>query len=75
MKDNNPLKRVWIDELRELGLDPLISLIEDGLPELLAEKRETYWIEYYWSQGEPLTNVDKISIKRRSPVSIALRET
>jgi hypothetical protein len=65
-RDTNLVKRAWIDELAALGLQPLISLIEetpefkDSISAIYAEQRETYWIEYYLSRNEPLTNQQKV---------------
>ena len=46
---------LWIRELIEEGLRPLLSIIEETDVENVRD-REAYWIDFYCQQGEPLEN-------------------
>lgn len=57
LRDKNKTHKAhWIQLLRTNKLKPLINVIESGEGDNWAE-RETYWIEYYKSQGANLTNM------------------
>lgn len=53
---HNESVRLWVEELREEGLCPLIDVIEECIPEDLLE-REKYWISYYHKSVSPLMNI------------------
>lgn len=53
---HNESVRLWVEELREEGLCPLIDVIEECLPEDLLE-REKYWVSYYHNSVSPLMNI------------------
>ena len=58
-RDLNTPKRQWIKELRELGLKPTLSVIEnvDDTNSLIREK---YYIQHFRALGYPLTNTGEI---------------
>jgi hypothetical protein len=45
----------WIKVLQSHGLEPRLHIIEET-PYAQWQERERYWIQYYLSQGAPLTN-------------------
>jgi hypothetical protein len=47
---------LWIGELRQLGLQPAVKIIEECDLEVLAS-REGYWISFYRHSGAKLVNV------------------
>jgi GIY-YIG catalytic domain len=49
-------KRQWINELRQLGLTPMMQPIETGLSLPVALEHETMWIQHYLSAGIALVN-------------------
>lgn len=48
--------RLWVEELREEGLCPLIDVIEECFKDNLSE-REAFWIAYYHQEISPLMNI------------------
>ena len=48
--------RLWVEELREEGLCPLIDVIEECSEDNLLE-REKFWIAYYHELVYPLMNI------------------
>jgi len=55
---HNVSVRLWVEELREEGLCPLIDVIEECSEDNLSE-RETFWIAYYHELVSPLMNIIK----------------
>lgn len=55
LSHNNSV-RLWIEELREEGLCPLIDVIEECSEDNLLE-REKFWIAYYHESVYPLMNI------------------
>ena len=53
----NPPKRIWINELRQLGLVPTIQPIEKGLSLPAALERESFLIQHYHNAGNVLVNL------------------
>jgi len=69
---NNPQKRLqqhysggyaaaaavkdWIRELRALETKPLLFIVEEVDNYDTAWRRETYWINFFLAEGEPLVN-------------------
>lgn len=51
---------IWVQELRELGLSPIIDVLEECEEELLNIK-ESFWIQYYEECGCKLFNSLKYS--------------
>ncbi len=51
------LKRIWINELRQLGLVPTIQPIEKGLSLPAALERESFLIQHYLNAGNVLVNL------------------
>jgi hypothetical protein len=56
-KKTNTEKATWIAELRQIGLKPIIEVVEDNLSSNDANTREKYWIQFYRAKGMPLTNM------------------
>jgi len=52
-------KRQWIKELRELGLKPILSILED-VDDDNSLIREKYYIQHFRTLGSPLTNTGEI---------------
>lgn len=55
---SNPVKDAWIQELKRLGMEPIMEIIEivyEGRD--AAFEREEYWINHYLDQGCLLTNL------------------
>jgi hypothetical protein len=48
-------KALWLEELRSLGLRPLLVVIDEGEP-ALAVKKEREWIEFFRQRGAALVN-------------------
>ncbi|MCK9429979.1 MAG: GIY-YIG nuclease family protein [Candidatus Omnitrophica bacterium] len=48
-------KRKWIKELRDIGLKPLFSILEE-VDDSIALEREKYFIQTFRKLGSPLTN-------------------
>lgn len=46
----------WIRELKELETKPLLFIVEEVDNYDAAWMRETYWINFFLAEGEPLTN-------------------
>jgi DNA-binding XRE family transcriptional regulator len=55
LSHNNSI-RLWVEELRDKGLCPLIDIIEECDSVQLLE-REKYWISYYHNSVYPLMNI------------------
>lgn len=55
-KEGNANKRAWIEELKILGLSPILLILEDELKEPECFIREAHWIQQYAEQGAPLVN-------------------
>lgn len=55
LSHNNSV-RLWVEELREEGLCPLIDVIEECSEDNLLE-REKFWIVYYHESVSPLMNI------------------
>lgn len=53
----NTKKDAWTQELRDQGLQPLLSIIETVCGSVYASQREQYWIRHYLQQGAALTNL------------------
>jgi group I intron endonuclease len=53
---NRSPREKWIMELLELGLQPIIKIIEEVMMEEW-EKKEDFWIKYFKSLGNDLLNV------------------
>jgi len=53
---HNQSIRLWVEELREEGLCPLIDVVEECSEDSLSD-REKYWINYYNNTVSPLMNV------------------
>lgn len=49
-------KRDWIQELRQLGLQPLLSVIDSADNRADASAKETHWIHHYTQSGAILLN-------------------
>lgn len=47
--------RIWVDELREIGMCPIIEVIEECEKNDLTV-RESYWVNYYHNNVNPLMN-------------------
>jgi DNA-binding XRE family transcriptional regulator len=54
---HNESVRLWVEELREEGLCPLIDVIEECSQEEDLLSRERFWISYYLGLGLPLMNI------------------
>jgi hypothetical protein len=52
----NEIKGAWLHELRQEGLMPMLTIIEDNLSRQEAVVRERYWIQHYRNAGSQLTN-------------------
>jgi hypothetical protein len=46
----------WISRLKEQGLKPLLSVIEEVDGWDIAYERETYWMNFFLDEEEPLSN-------------------
>ena len=53
---SNQYVRLWVEELREEGMCPLIDIIEECSEEDLSN-REKHWISYYHNSVSPLMNI------------------
>lgn len=53
---------IWLKELKEQGLKPLLFIIEEGLNGNIAWERETYWMVFFLKEEEPLVN--RVASKR-----------
>jgi hypothetical protein len=58
MRNNNgnKIKTAWINELKSLGLSPVLVVLEENLKEPECFAREAYWITHYIELGAPLTS-------------------
>lgn len=54
--DTNLEKATWIRELRAIGMQPILQIIEE-INWRIAEQREAYWIKHHIDMGEPLVNI------------------
>ncbi len=52
----NGAKNTWMDEIKNAGLLPALTIIEADVDAADIFEREEYWIRYYREKGEPLTN-------------------
>src|SRR5437879_4721672 len=50
------VKEAWIARLLAEGVEPILILLEPGIPSRQAEAREDAWIERGFALGHPLTN-------------------
>lgn len=57
--DGSESKIAWIQELRNLRLKSVLTIIETVEANSLSDAwhREKHWIEFYAQQGAPLTNL------------------
>lgn len=53
-------KDAWMQELRELGLFPVLEILESVETKAEALVRENYWIQHYLNLNAPLTNISNI---------------
>lgn len=51
-------KFAWIQELKQAGLKPTLTILEKDLDLENGLRRECYWISYYSQQGASLFNFD-----------------
>jgi len=51
----NP-KILWLQELRLSGLEPVIKILEEDIPQHRSAEREKHWIDWHLAQGCDLTN-------------------
>ena len=56
-RGGNSPKRIWINELRQLGLVPTMQPIEKGLSLPAALERESFLIQHYLNAGNVLVNL------------------
>jgi len=52
----NKDKNAWMAEIKAAGVVPTLAILESNVDEITIYEREKYWIQYYLSQGAPLTN-------------------
>jgi hypothetical protein len=52
---NNPVKWAWIQSLLAQDRKPKLLILEK-VAVAVEDKREQYWISYYWKRGHHLTN-------------------
>ena len=55
----------WFEELRALGLDPELRILEEPVNATDLKMRERYWIAWALGCGEPLMNLLTYGAKRR----------
>jgi hypothetical protein len=60
-KSDSPRKDAWINELKQLGLQPILIIIGRTQNKFQALIQEEYWIHYYIGQGMDLTNNENTS--------------
>jgi hypothetical protein len=53
----NEAKNIWIQQLQDEGLQPVLKVLETVDTASIARKREKYWINYYATQQMPLRNI------------------
>lgn len=53
---HNPSVRIWVEELREIGMCPLVEIIEE-CEEKHINDREQFWVNYYHKNGNQLMNI------------------
>jgi len=58
----NETKNAWMQELKQSGAIPTLTILESDVEEDLIYKREQYWIQHYLNIGEPLTNIVGVEI-------------
>ena len=54
--DGNVNKIAWINELDQLGISPIVEVLEQVESKEEALEREIYWIRYYLDLNAPLMN-------------------
>ncbi len=54
--DNTVNAYNWLKELKDQGLKPLLFPVEEGLNGNIAYERETYWMNFFLDEHEPLLN-------------------
>lgn len=58
-KGINQAKQLWLNELKELQIMPIMRTLEVADSLERAREREAYWIQFYLKAGLPLTNIRK----------------
>jgi excisionase family DNA binding protein len=68
---DNPYKRHWLESLREIGLVPILQVLEtiDAGPDAYSTacEREQFWIDKMGRSGAPLLNIAGVSQIYRRP--------
>jgi len=57
-RSHNVEVNLWVADLKQKGLLPLIDVIEQCEFDELSDK-EKYWIDYYSKEGSPILNIHK----------------
>jgi DNA-binding Xre family transcriptional regulator len=52
----NEEKNAWMEDVKQAGMVPTLTILESCKDESTARDREIYWIHYCIKQGAPLTN-------------------
>lgn len=60
----NDIKNTWIDDLKKANISPTLTILESDISETAIFEREKYWIQYYFAQGAPLTNIACVRPRR-----------
>src|SRR5947209_2300308 len=55
-------KKAWLEEIKNAGLVPMLTILETDIDESIVREREKYWIQYYLSLGSPLVNIQHVSV-------------
>lgn len=52
VSDGNTEKIIWLSELKKMGLEPKLEILDECSTPLLLDKAERKWIRHYKSRGE-----------------------
>lgn len=61
----NNVKNAWMQEIKQAGIVPTLSILEADVDEAIIYEREKYWIEHYLTLGAPLTNIIHGHVQRK----------
>jgi excisionase family DNA binding protein len=54
---SNEMKNAWMNEIKQSGIVPTLTILETDVDESIIYGRERHWIQHYLELGAPLTNI------------------
>jgi len=64
----NKVKNAWMDEIKQCGMIPTLTVLESNIEDTQIDVRERFWIQHYLALKMPLTNVQNINDPEEPPI-------